>query len=84
MLKKNMPSSSWFLKLTFFLLNDGTVVPKYVGDTPLTRVLISTVYLVGVVNDDDKTRRTFEKTVLRRIFEPNREEVTGSRVENVA
>ena len=48
--KYQLSSGHQFLKLDFVLPEDGTHVPKHVGDAPLIFVLINAVYLVGVIN----------------------------------
>jgi hypothetical protein len=44
--RKNQSFYVWQLLLP----QDGTLVPKHVGDAPLMFVLIRTVYLFGVTN----------------------------------
>ena len=48
--KYQLSSGHGFLKLAFFLPEDGTPVPKHVGDARLIFVLIMTVQFVGVIN----------------------------------
>jgi len=41
---------SWFIKLAFFLPENGTLLPKSFGDVHLIFILIKTVHLFGVIN----------------------------------
>jgi hypothetical protein len=43
-------SDSFFKKCNFVLPEDGTIVPKHVGDASLMLLLIGNVHVFGVTN----------------------------------
>ena len=50
--KQQLHSSNWFFKNWHYVLpEDGTHVPKHVGEVHLMFVLIKDVHLVGVINE---------------------------------